>query len=99
LNRNKYNNDEILAKSPDSPTIYCRGHQRGARGHQAARKDHVGSPRVCSKNSISMINVFANTKIIEGKYKNIFISEVFIKLVTHGNNRYTSSRAQFRKGM
>jgi len=67
LNRNKYNNDKILSKSPDSPTIYCRGHQRGACGHQAARKDHVGRPQVCSTNNISMINVFTNPKIIEGK--------------------------------
>jgi len=45
--------------------VSFRGHQRGA------RKDYVGRPRACSKNNISMINVFTstniNTKIIEGK--------------------------------
>jgi len=25
--------------------IYYRGHQRGARGHKVARKDHVRRPR------------------------------------------------------
>jgi len=51
--------------------VQTRGHQRGARGHQVARKDQVGRPRAFSKNNISMINVFAltniNTKIAEGK--------------------------------
>jgi len=52
--------------------IYCntvvQGHQRGARGHQVTRKDQVGLPRACSKNNISLINLFTltniNTKII-----------------------------------
>ena len=55
--------------------VYRRGHQRGARGRQVARKDHLGRPRVCFKNDISMINVFTltsiNTKIIEGKLSKI----------------------------
>jgi len=38
--------------------FYSRAHQRGARGHQVARKDHVSRPRACSKNNISMINAF-----------------------------------------
>jgi len=62
-----------------------QGHQSGARGHQVARKDHVGRTRACSKNDISMINVFTltniNTKRIEGKLCKIFISEVYIKLL------------------
>jgi len=78
--------------------LYTRGHQRGARGHQVARKDHVGGPRVRSKNNISMINVFTsyiNTKIIEGKLSKTFISEVCIKLVALRINRYTRSSSQF----
>jgi len=62
--------------------LYGRGHQRGAPGHQVARKDHVSRPPACSKNNISMINVFTltniNAKIIEGKLNKIFISEVRI---------------------
>jgi len=50
---------------------YTKGHQRGACGHQVARKGHVGRPRAFSKNNISMINVFTltniNIKLIEGK--------------------------------
>ena len=61
---------------------YTRGHQRGVRGHQVARKDHVDHPRA---HNISMINVFTltntNTKIIEGKLSKIFISEMCIKQV------------------
>jgi len=42
-------------------------------------------PRACSKNNISMINVFTltniDTKIIEGKLSKIFTSEVRIKLI------------------
>jgi len=34
------------------------GHQRGTRGHKVARKNHVGRPRVCSKNSINVVSVF-----------------------------------------
>jgi len=60
------------------------GHQRGARRHQVVRKNHVGHPRFCSENNISMINVFTltnvNTKIIEDKLSKIFISDVCIKL-------------------
>ena len=48
-------------------------------GHQVAHYDHVSRPRACSKNNISMINVFRltniNTKIIEGKLSELFISE------------------------
>ena len=48
-------------------------------------------PRACSKNNISMINVFTltniNTKIIEGKLSKIFISDVCIKLVALRINR------------
>ena len=80
---------------------YSRGHQRGARGHQVARKDHVGRPQACSENSISMINVFAltniNTKIIEGKSSKNFISEVCIKLVALRINRYTEVARCFKK--
>ena len=43
--------------------LNSRGHQRGARGHQVARKDQVGRPRTCSKNNINMINVFTLTNI------------------------------------
>ena len=82
--------------------IYIRGHQRGAHGHQVVRKNHVGRPRACSKNNISMINVFTltniSTKIIETKLSKIFISEVFMKLVTLCINRYTRSSSQFQKG-
>jgi len=82
--------------------MYSRGHQRGARGHQAASKHQVGRPRACSKNNISMINVFTltniNTKIIESKLSKIFISEVCIKLVALRINRNTGSGSQFQKG-
>jgi len=74
-----------------------QGHQRGGHGHQVALKDHVGHPRVCSKNNISMINVFTNTKIMEGKLSKIFISEVCIKLVALPINRYTRSSSRFQK--
>jgi len=70
---------------------YNRGHQRGARGHQLARKDHVYRPRTCSKHNISMINVFKltniNTEIFEDKFSKIFISEVCIKLAALRINR------------
>jgi len=78
--------------------IYNRGHQRGSRVHQVARKDHVGRPRTCSKTNISMINVFTLTKIIEDKLSKIFILEVCIKLVALRINRYTRSSSQFQKG-
>jgi len=74
--------------------VQARGHQRGARGHQAARKDHVGRPRAYSKNNISMIN----TQIIKGKLSKIFISDVCIKLVALRINRYTRSSSHFQKG-
>jgi len=51
-----------------------QGHQRGARGHHVARKDHVPRPRACYE----MINVFTltniNDKVTEGKLSKIFIS-------------------------
>ena len=60
-----------------------------------------GRPRVCSKNNISMINVFTltniKTKIIAGKLSKTFISEVCIKLVVL-RNRHTRSSSQFQKG-
>jgi len=73
---------------------------------------HQGSPtwypqapgrlRACSKNSISMINVFTlmniNTRIIENKLSKFFISEVYIKLVALRINRCTRSCSQFQKG-
>jgi len=78
------------------------GQQRGARGHQVARKDHVGRLRACSKNNISMISVFTltniNTKLNEAKLSKNFISEVCIKLVALRINRYTRSSSQFQKG-
>jgi len=77
------------------------GHQRGAGGHQVARKEHVGRPRACSKNNISMINVFTltniNTKIAESKLSKLFISEVCMKLAALRINRYTRSALSFRK--
>jgi len=82
--------------------VYSRSHQRGARGHQVAGKDQVGRPRTCSKNNISMIYIFTltniTTKIVEGKLRKIFISEVCIKLVALRINRYTRSSSQFQKG-
>jgi len=52
---------------------------------QVAHKDHVGRPRACSKNNISIINVFTlmniNIKTMESKLSKIFISEVCIKLL------------------
>jgi len=61
-------------------TCYNRGHQRAIHGHQVACKDHVGSPRTCSKYNISMINVFTltniNTKIIESNLSKAFFSEM-----------------------
>jgi len=81
---------------------YTRGHQRGARGHQVARKGHVHRPQACSKNNTSIINVFTltniNIKIIEGKLSKIFISETCIKLVALRTNRCTRSSSQFQKG-
>jgi len=82
--------------------MQSRGHQRGARGHQVARKDHVRRPRACSGNNNSMINVFTltniNTKITEGKLSKTFISEVCIKLVALCINQYTRSSSEFQKG-
>jgi len=81
---------------------WSRSHQRGARGHQVARKDQVGRPWACSKNNINMISVFTltniNNKIIEGKLIKIFISKVGIKLDVLRINRYTRSSSQFQKG-
>jgi len=76
-------------------THYNRGHQRGARGNQVARKDHGGRPRACSINNISMINVFTLTK---SKLSITFIPEVCVKLVALRINRYTRSSSQFQKG-
>jgi len=51
---------------------YSRG-QSWCPWHQVARKEQVGHPRSCSKNNISMINVFTlmniinYTEIIKGK--------------------------------
>jgi len=67
---------------------------------QVARKDHVCRPRACFKNNISMISIFTltniNNKIIEGKLSKIFISEMWIKLVTLRINRYKVARS-FKK--
>ena len=64
--------------------MYIRGHQRGARGHQVARKDQGARTRACFRYNISMINFFTltniNNKIIEGKPSKICISEVCTKL-------------------
>ena len=74
-------------------SLYNRGHQRGARGHQVAHKDHVGPPGARSKNNISMVNVFTltnvNTEVSEGKLSKSFISEVCIKLAALRSNRCT----------
>jgi len=82
--------------------LWFRGHQRGARGHQVARKEYISRPRARSKNNISMINVFTltniNTKITEGKLSKMFISLVCVKLVALRINRYTRSSSQFQKG-
>ena len=82
--------------------FYSRGHHRGAHGHQVARKEQVGRPRPCSKNNISMINIFTltniNTKIIESKLSKIFIFEVCIKLAALRINRHTRSSSQLQKG-
>jgi len=65
------------------------GHQRGARGHRVAHKDHVSRPRACSKNSISMINVFTlrnlNTKIIENKLSKILFHKFASKISSHSH--------------
>jgi len=66
--------------------MHSKGLQRGARGHQDSRKVHAGRPRACSKNNIRIINVFTNTKIIEGKLSNIFISEVCNTLLYQTNS-------------
>ena len=72
-------------------SLYSRGHQRGSREHQVARKAHVGCQLTCSKNNIRMVNAFTltniNTKIIEGRLSKLFISEVCIKLVALRINR------------
>jgi len=52
--------------------LYGRGHQRRALVHLVARRDHVGRPRVSSKNNISMINVFTNINIMKGKLNNFY---------------------------
>jgi len=71
---NETPHENFLRTPLSSP--YTRGHQRSARGHQVAREDEVGRPRGCSKNNISMINVFTlaniNTKMIVSKLSNIF---------------------------
>jgi len=78
---------------------YIKGHQRGARGRQVARKDQVSRPLAFSKNNISMINVFTVRNInTEGKLSKSFISEVCIKLVSLRINRYARSSSQFQKG-
>jgi len=38
-----------------------QGSPMWCRGHQVTHKNHVGHPQVCSKNNISMINVFTLT--------------------------------------
>ena len=64
-------------------------------GTRSPSKDHVGRPRACSKNNISMINVFTltniNTKKIERNMSITVISKVCIKLVALHINRYTRS--------
>jgi len=64
-------------------------------------QEYVSRPRACSKNNISMVNVFTltniNTKIIKDKLSKIFISEACIKLVALHINRYTRSSSQFQK--
>ena len=61
--------------------VYSRGRQRGARGHQVVRKDHVSRPRACSKNKIRMINVFTftniNAKVTEAKLSNFYFRSVY----------------------
>jgi len=70
--------------------------------NQVSRKDHVGRPRACSKNKISMIIVLTltniNTKIIGGKLSKIFISDACIKLAALRINRHTRSSSQLQKG-
>jgi len=82
-------------------TLYTRGHVVPA-GTRSLAKDHVGRLRACSKNVISMINVFTlpnvNTKIIEGELRKIFVSEVYMKLVALRINWYIRSSSQFQKG-
>jgi len=59
--------------------VYISGHQRGARGHYVARKDQVGRPMACSKNNISMINVFTltniNTKVIKVNWAKVLFQK------------------------
>ena len=61
-----------------------------------------GRPRACSKNNISMINVFIlkniNIKTSGSQLSKILISEVCIKLLDLRINRYTRSSSQFQKG-
>jgi len=59
-------------------------------------------PRACFNNNVSMISVFplrntliGNTEIIKGKLSNIFISEVYIKLVALRINPHARSSSQF----
>jgi len=60
--------------------------------------------RTCCKNYISMISVFTlrnilivNIKIIKGKLSNIFISEVYIKLVALCINQHERVALNFKK--
>jgi len=84
------------------PNCQSRDHQCGVRGHQVVCKDQVG--RLCAfyKNNISLMNVFTltniNTKIVEGKSRKIFISEVCTKLVALRINMNTKSSSQLQKG-
>jgi len=84
-----------------STTVETRVNQHGGRGHQVARKNLVGRPLACSKNNISMINVFTftniNTKIIECKLSKIYISEVCNKQEALRIDRFTRSILQFQK--
>jgi len=82
--------------------VYARGHQHGARGHQVARKDHVGRSRAYLENSIKMMSIVTCINIINdyiiGKLNYIFTSEVCIKLVALSVNRHPRSSSQLHKG-
>jgi len=91
---------EIWVK--ESETIYrlLRFVGSNCRVYYEKLHNRTGS-RACSKNNISMINVFTltniNTRIIKGKLSKIFISEVCVKLVALRFNRYTRRSSQFQK--
>jgi len=48
------NKPSLITLTETIANLCGRCHQHGARGHQVARKDHVGRPRACFENGIKI---------------------------------------------